>query len=115
MVKEPFIEKHRSTLSNFAKEVNVALQTAKERSVAEEDVASMIRKGEALGLVSEAGMKKSGLLASVWIYWGQAAALAHVFRQATRAINILDNPHGYTPRKKPLYGFEDETGSQLRL
>jgi len=115
MLKEPVFKKHRETLAAFAEEVNIALQTVRERSVAERDVLSVIRRGEELGLVSEAGMKKSGLLASVWVYFGQTVALAHVFRQATRAINILNNPNGYTPRKKPLYGFDAEIKGPPRL
>lgn len=85
------------------------------------ELSFVLDQGEQAGLISRAGMRKSGLLyviledrflaARVALPAEDVAVtLSHVHRQASRALNIINNPRGYIPRQNgSLYGYDRDT------
>lgn len=85
------------------------------------ELSFVLDQAEQAGLVSRAGMRKSGLLyvileerflsARVALPAADVAeTLHHVHHQASRALNIINNPRGYIRRQSGgLYGYDLDT------
>lgn len=77
-------------------------------------VSTLLDRAEKTGLVQRDGMELSGFefISREIHYLGRGQvplkaimpAIMQVHRESRRALNILDNTGGYTPRNHPLYG-----------
>ena len=70
--------------------------------IEESDVLKLIRDAEKVGIVSETGMRNSGMMKN-----GMGMAIDHLIKRSVRAFNIARNPKGYTAPSRPLYGDND--------
>lgn len=108
--------KHRAGVNHIfnASEVIITL-LENNRPVLVQEVTGIITRAEDLGLVSREGMRQSGLhfvmneekiqKKTILLPEEGMAVVRHLHREAARALNILDNPNGYTPRaREPIYG-----------
>ncbi|MBI4031483.1 MAG: hypothetical protein HY370_07370 [Proteobacteria bacterium] len=106
-IREKFFERPASvtqsypSLSEFARlSKEMCAEAGKTDSqYSRRDAFSLIVDAEILGLVSVSAMNNSGMFKN-----GSGMALDHVAKRAQRAINIMNNPNGYTQPKRSLYG-----------
>ncbi|MBI1327630.1 MAG: hypothetical protein GC136_08325 [Alphaproteobacteria bacterium] len=92
-------------------------ETARAGTVHMTTLRALIQEAEALGLVQEAGMAKSGTLHASWARYNHAnynnggehgwradQALGHIHNRAARALRILESPENcYTPPQRIMY------------